>query len=78
LVKDAGQRWSKRKWIELGPHQASDHRVSARFIRVHALRGGGVDDAKTPIPAPDISPWPASTGTRLGVAIRSAGKALNY
>lgn len=28
-----------------------------------------IDDAKTPIPTPHISPWPAGTATRLGVAI---------
>jgi DinB superfamily len=28
-----------------------------------------IDDAKTPIPTPDISPWPEGTATRLGVAI---------
>ena len=28
-----------------------------------------IDDAKHPIPTPGISPWPAGTATRLGVAI---------
>jgi hypothetical protein len=28
-----------------------------------------IDDAKTPIPTPEISPWPEGTATRLGVAI---------
>jgi hypothetical protein len=28
-----------------------------------------IDDAKAPIPTPDISPWPVGTATRLGVAI---------
>jgi DinB family protein len=28
-----------------------------------------IDDAKAPIPTPHISPWPAGTATRLGVAI---------
>ena len=28
-----------------------------------------IDDAKTPIPTPAISPWPDGTATRLGVAI---------
>jgi DinB superfamily len=28
-----------------------------------------IDDAKNPIPTPEISPWPEGTATRLGVAI---------
>jgi hypothetical protein len=28
-----------------------------------------IDNAKTPIPTPSISPWPEGTATRLGVAI---------
>jgi len=28
-----------------------------------------IDDANTPIPTPEISPWPAGTATRLGLAI---------
>lgn len=28
-----------------------------------------IDDTNTPIPTPDISPWPQGTATRLGVAI---------
>jgi len=28
-----------------------------------------IDEANAPIPTPDISPWPAGTATRLGVAI---------
>jgi len=28
-----------------------------------------IDDAKNPIPTPEISPWPEGAGTRLGVAI---------
>jgi hypothetical protein len=28
-----------------------------------------IDDAKSPIPTPPISPWPEGTATRLGVAI---------
>jgi len=28
-----------------------------------------IDDAKAPIPTPDISPWPDGTATRLGVAV---------
>ena len=41
LGEKTRQRWSKRKWIELGTHQASNHCPSARFIRVHASRSGG-------------------------------------
>jgi len=28
-----------------------------------------IDDTNHPIPTPDISPWPAGTATRIGVAI---------
>lgn len=28
-----------------------------------------IDDTKTPIPTPHISPWPEGTATRLGVAM---------
>jgi len=30
-----------------------------------------IDDAKTPIPTPEISPWPDGTATRLGVVIEA-------
>jgi hypothetical protein len=35
------------------------------------MRGAAtaIDDANEPIPTPDISPWPAGTATRLGLAI---------
>jgi len=42
--------------------------VRDSFAYMHRA-AAAIDDAKTPIPTPDISPWPAGTATRLGVAI---------
>jgi hypothetical protein len=38
------------------------------FAYMHRA-AAAVDDANAPIATPDISPWPAGTATRLGVAI---------
>jgi hypothetical protein len=38
------------------------------FAYMHKA-AAAIDDANAPIPTPDISPWPAGTATRLGVAI---------
>jgi hypothetical protein len=38
------------------------------FAYMHRA-AAAIDDAKTPIPTPHISPWPSGTATRLGVAI---------
>jgi hypothetical protein len=38
------------------------------FAYMHRA-AAAIDDAKAPIPTPHISPWPAGTATRLGVAI---------
>jgi DinB superfamily len=38
------------------------------FAYMHRA-AAAIDDAKTPIPTPAISPWPDGTATRLGVAI---------
>ncbi len=38
------------------------------FAYMHRA-AAAIDDAKAPIPTPPISPWPAGTATRLGVAI---------
>lgn len=38
------------------------------FTYMHRA-SAAIDDAKTPIPTPPISPWPAGTATRLGIAI---------
>ena len=42
--------------------------VKASFAYMHRA-AAAIDDAKTPIPTPEISPWPEGTATRLGVAI---------
>jgi hypothetical protein len=42
--------------------------VRDSFAYMHRA-AAAIDDAKAPIPTPDISPWPAGTATRLGVAI---------
>jgi uncharacterized damage-inducible protein DinB len=42
--------------------------VKESFAYMHRA-SAAIDDAKTPIPTPPISPWPAGTATRLGVAI---------
>jgi len=42
--------------------------VKESFAYMHRA-SAAIDDAKTPIPTPAISPWPAGTATRLGVAI---------
>lgn len=38
------------------------------FAYMHRA-AAAIDDAKSPLPTPNISPWPAGTATRLGVAI---------
>lgn len=38
------------------------------FAYMHRA-AAAIDDANAPIPTPHISPWPAGTATRLGVAI---------
>jgi hypothetical protein len=38
------------------------------FAYMHRA-AAAIDDAKTPIPTPHISPWPEGTATRLGVAM---------
>src|SRR5438105_7821095 len=38
------------------------------FAYMHRA-AAAIDDANAPIPTPAISPWPAGTATRLGVAI---------
>jgi len=42
--------------------------LKASFAYMHHA-AAAIDDAKRPIPTPEISPWPAGTATRLGVAI---------
>ena len=42
--------------------------VKESFAYMHRA-SAAIDDAKTPITTPAISPWPAGTATRLGVAI---------
>jgi DinB family protein len=42
--------------------------LKASFAYMHRA-AATIDDAKTPIPTPPISPWPDGTATRLGVAI---------
>jgi uncharacterized damage-inducible protein DinB len=38
------------------------------FTYMHRA-AAAIDDVKSPIPTPDISPWPEGTATRLGIAI---------
>jgi hypothetical protein len=38
------------------------------FTYMHRA-AAAIDDAMSPIPTPDISPWPEGTATRLGIAI---------
>jgi DinB superfamily len=38
------------------------------FAYMHRA-AASIDEAKSPIPTPEISPWPEGTATRLGVAI---------
>jgi len=38
------------------------------FVYMHRSVAA-IDDANMPIPTPEISPWPAGTATRLGVAV---------
>jgi len=40
------------------------------FAYMHRA-SAAIDDVQTPIPTPAISPWPAGTATRLGVAIEA-------
>jgi DinB superfamily len=42
--------------------------VQGSFAYMHRA-AAAIDDAKSPIPTPPISPWPDGTATRLGVAI---------
>jgi hypothetical protein len=42
--------------------------LKGSFVYMHRA-AAAIDDAKSPIPTPHISPWPAGTATRLGVAI---------
>ncbi len=42
--------------------------VKASFDYMHRA-AATIDDAKSPIPTPGISPWPNGTATRLGVTI---------
>ena len=42
--------------------------LKASFAYMHRA-AASIDEAKTVIPAPEISPWPKGTATRLGVAI---------
>jgi DinB family protein len=42
--------------------------LKASFTYMHRA-ADAIDDEKRPIDTPDISPWPAGTATRLGVAI---------
>lgn len=42
--------------------------VRDSFAYMHRA-AAAIDEAKAPIPTPDISPWPAGTATRLGLAI---------
>ena len=42
--------------------------VKESFAYMHRA-SAAIDDAKSPIPTPAISPWPAGTATRLGIAI---------
>src|SRR5437660_11080285 len=48
------------------PEIISDLKASFAYMRRAAAT---TDDGNVPIPTPDISPWPAGTATRLGVAI---------
>jgi hypothetical protein len=42
--------------------------LKASFAYMHRA-ASSIDDAKSPIATPEISPWPEGTATRLGVAI---------
>lgn len=42
--------------------------LKSSFAYMHRA-AAAIDDAKSPIPTPPISPWPQGTATRLGVAI---------
>ncbi len=42
--------------------------LKGSFAYMHRA-AAAIDDAKSPIPTPPISPWPEGTATRLGVAI---------
>ena len=42
--------------------------LKGSFAYMHRA-AAAIDDTKTPIPTPHISPWPEGTATRLGVAI---------
>lgn len=42
--------------------------LKGSFAYMHRA-AAAIDDTKTPIPTPHISPWPDGTATRLGVAI---------
>jgi hypothetical protein len=42
--------------------------VKESFAYMHRA-AASIDDAKIPIPTPEISPWPDGTATRLGVVI---------
>jgi hypothetical protein len=42
--------------------------LKGSYVYMHRATAA-IDDAKSPIPTPHISPWPNGTATRLGVAI---------
>jgi hypothetical protein len=58
---------------ELGPASVRSKPQIIAFLKgsyayMHRATAS-IDDAKSPIPTPHISPWPKGTATRLGVAI---------
>ena len=62
----------------IGPNESGSSSVRTKPQIIAYLRdsfaymhraAAAIDDAKTSIPTPDISPWPEGTATRLGVAI---------
>jgi uncharacterized damage-inducible protein DinB len=62
----------------IGPNESGSSSVRTKLEVIAYVRdsfaymhraAAAIDDANAPIATPDISPWPAGTATRLGVAI---------
>jgi len=63
---DVGQRESGNPAYRSRAEIIAYLKASYEYMR---KASAAIDDAKAPIPTPDISPWPDGTATRLGVAI---------
>jgi len=65
---------------DVGPHESGSKAVQGKPAVIAYLKASfvymrrasaAIDDSKMPIATPAISPWPAGTATRLGLAIET-------